>query len=568
MAVDLDGSGELDFQEFLLGIWNLNTMDDKGLIKFCFEIFDIDKGGTLDMAELDALCRMLTGLESIEGELKKTLDNIDADGDGEVTMDELVSYNVAYPELLSPAFELRLKLQQGIYGKAFWSTLRDKRLKFYGSGASVEEILLSERMKRHAEQAALEQKKAEEQANIDKMKAEEAAEAERVRRLKERDEEIAMRASETETETELREALAEHQKALIAFNKFKEIHQKKMGSQAVEEKELEEDVDFDEVDKKLKHLLVSALSRATAANVMNHANSLRIAEAEVKIATKEFVDAYFDTEIGKKYAVDLLDNEIIVFQRAGGGMITKSVKAKLKQQAYDGYFKKKYDEIVLATQKKYERFHDDMVAENFTLKRDTISAMGMLTAAHTQWGWIENVDTESGVSYYFCPGSGASLWEAPINNVMGTCAECKRALCATLRCAQCGNPKQRIPPKEYCRECDPTVHFGLLSHHERGWILPEELDWRRKKRWFQNMVDKNEKTFYYMDLLIPPDELDLVDNDKFDEWKETNRQRKLQGLKALPPLESMEEDDPNQEVKKDGDEIESTSDESSEPESD
>ena len=82
------------------------------------------------------------------------------------------------------------------------------------------------------------------------------------------------------------------------------------------------------------------------------------------------------------------------------------------------------------------------------------------------------------------------------------------------------------------------------------------------------MVDKNEKTFYYMDLLIPPDELDLVDNDKFDEWKETNRQRKLQGLKALPPLESMEEDDPNQEVKKDGDEIESTSDESSEPESD
>ena len=34
------------------------------------------------MAELDALVRMLTGTEEITGELKKTLDNIDADGDG------------------------------------------------------------------------------------------------------------------------------------------------------------------------------------------------------------------------------------------------------------------------------------------------------------------------------------------------------------------------------------------------------------------------------------------------------------------------------------------------------
>ena len=98
----LDNSGELDFQEFLLGIWNLCTFDDKCLIKFCFDIFDIDKGGTLDMGELDALCRMLTGLDEITGDLKETLDNIDADGDGEVSLEEMVSYNVAYHNYFSP----------------------------------------------------------------------------------------------------------------------------------------------------------------------------------------------------------------------------------------------------------------------------------------------------------------------------------------------------------------------------------------------------------------------------------------------------------------------------------
>ena len=71
-----DGSGELDFQEFLLGIWNLNTTTDEALIKFCFDIFDIDKGGSLDMAELDALVRMLTGTDEVTGSLKKTLENM------------------------------------------------------------------------------------------------------------------------------------------------------------------------------------------------------------------------------------------------------------------------------------------------------------------------------------------------------------------------------------------------------------------------------------------------------------------------------------------------------------
>ena len=94
-------------------------MNDEALIKFCFDIFDIDRGGSLDMAELDALVRMLTGEDEVRGELKKSLDNIDADGDGEVSLEEMYGYNKEFPQLLKPAFELRDNLCYKYMGEAF-----------------------------------------------------------------------------------------------------------------------------------------------------------------------------------------------------------------------------------------------------------------------------------------------------------------------------------------------------------------------------------------------------------------------------------------------------------------
>ena len=102
---------------------------------------------------------------------------------------------------------------------------------------------------------------------------------------------------------------------------------------------------------------------------------------------------------------------------------------------------------------------------------------------------------------------------------MDTCFECKRHLSTTLRCAQCGM-------REYCRECDPTIHFGQLQHHERQWIVAEELDWRRRKRWFDAQCRKNKKTFYYMDLMQLPEELDLTDQEAEDRQAEIDKKEK------------------------------------------
>ena len=41
--IDLDGSGELDFLEFAVGVWNYCTYDTRLITKLAFDIFDIDR---------------------------------------------------------------------------------------------------------------------------------------------------------------------------------------------------------------------------------------------------------------------------------------------------------------------------------------------------------------------------------------------------------------------------------------------------------------------------------------------------------------------------------------------
>lgn len=54
-AFDLDGSGELDFGEFSISLWNFCTMPLRGLAHFFFEIYDADKSGQIDDSEFGNL---------------------------------------------------------------------------------------------------------------------------------------------------------------------------------------------------------------------------------------------------------------------------------------------------------------------------------------------------------------------------------------------------------------------------------------------------------------------------------------------------------------------------------
>ena len=52
-AFDIDGSNQIDFEEFLIGMSSLSprsSIEQKA--KFCFKVFDIDGNGTIDKDEL------------------------------------------------------------------------------------------------------------------------------------------------------------------------------------------------------------------------------------------------------------------------------------------------------------------------------------------------------------------------------------------------------------------------------------------------------------------------------------------------------------------------------------
>ena len=61
---------------------------------------------------------MLYNVEDLGDDLQGILDKMDSDGDGEVSLDELIKYNEKFPDLLKPAFTAQDKMQSKVIGKS------------------------------------------------------------------------------------------------------------------------------------------------------------------------------------------------------------------------------------------------------------------------------------------------------------------------------------------------------------------------------------------------------------------------------------------------------------------
>ena len=121
--LDMDGSGQLDFREFMIGVWNWNTYDATGITKLAFNTMDVDQKGSIDLHEADAMLRMVYASRKADPLL---LTQIDINGDGEVSMEELQQTVEEDNSVLAPAFQLQRMLRQRILGVRYWEqeTLR------------------------------------------------------------------------------------------------------------------------------------------------------------------------------------------------------------------------------------------------------------------------------------------------------------------------------------------------------------------------------------------------------------------------------------------------------------
>ncbi|KAJ3224263.1 Calcineurin subunit B, partial [Clydaea vesicula] len=90
---DGDGSGDVDFSEFISGLSAFSAKGNKEeKLKFAFKVYDIDRDGYISNGELFLVLKMMVGNNLRDSQLQqivdKTMMEADLDLDGKVSFEE------------------------------------------------------------------------------------------------------------------------------------------------------------------------------------------------------------------------------------------------------------------------------------------------------------------------------------------------------------------------------------------------------------------------------------------------------------------------------------------------
>jgi len=128
--INQDGTGRISFKEFVIGLWNVCSFDEFGLLRFAFQMFDSDSSGFIEIDEIEELVKSVQGNNYEKGIMRfvrSILRDCDKNGDGKISMRELVHLNKQLSSLFLPAFAFQLRLREEFYGNGFWLAVARKR---------------------------------------------------------------------------------------------------------------------------------------------------------------------------------------------------------------------------------------------------------------------------------------------------------------------------------------------------------------------------------------------------------------------------------------------------------
>jgi len=126
---DEDGSGKIDFREFVISVWNFCSYNPKNLGIFAFSLFDHDNSNVLDIMEVRNLVDSVYGENHGNQRVERVLKLLDADGNGQINLQEFILYNKKYPILLYPAFQIQSTIRRKVLGDTFWKKAEVEREK-------------------------------------------------------------------------------------------------------------------------------------------------------------------------------------------------------------------------------------------------------------------------------------------------------------------------------------------------------------------------------------------------------------------------------------------------------
>jgi hypothetical protein len=133
---DLDGSGTIEFDEYVrvMATYCMFTKDE--ILRFCFECFDVDRSGTIDEKEFVELCKCINNASpAFPGNFKRALQEFDVNADGLIDYSEFLEIDRRYPLILFPAFRLQDVMQRNSLGESGWLRVIEN----YQEGKRIEE---------------------------------------------------------------------------------------------------------------------------------------------------------------------------------------------------------------------------------------------------------------------------------------------------------------------------------------------------------------------------------------------------------------------------------------------
>lgn len=123
---DQNKSGKLDFQEYVIAVWNYCTLPKDGLARFAFDIFDVDNSGTLTFPEIKEAVDMIWGFKGND-RVTLAMKHLIENNNREISGTDFIDIAKHFPILLFPVFEVQDKLRKKCMGEYAWSRLTNQR---------------------------------------------------------------------------------------------------------------------------------------------------------------------------------------------------------------------------------------------------------------------------------------------------------------------------------------------------------------------------------------------------------------------------------------------------------
>ncbi|KAL4157772.1 hypothetical protein PRNP1_003557 [Phytophthora ramorum] len=131
-VMDRNGSGEVDFIEFVLAVWNYCSFNHTSLVRFAFDLYDVDGSGEIEHDEVERCVREIWGSAwETNPNAHKIVEKLDiimaGTPNNRLSPSLFQEFAARHPMLLFPAFELQMEIQRKVLGKRFWSRATEKR---------------------------------------------------------------------------------------------------------------------------------------------------------------------------------------------------------------------------------------------------------------------------------------------------------------------------------------------------------------------------------------------------------------------------------------------------------